>query len=70
MLRKIQIGIFVGITLFCFGWIWYLWLMDNFESIMIDDFPLSLWVTPIIIGSGLSLIGISLMYELIRRKYC
>lgn len=58
----------MGVSLFSFGWIWDLLLKDEFESIMIDDFPLFLWITPIILGSGLSLIGISLIYILIRRK--
>jgi len=69
MLRKTRIGILLGVGLFCFGFIWDFLLREGFEPIMIDNFPLSMWITPILLGSGLSLTGISLMYELIGRRY-
>ena len=36
---------------------------------MIFDFPIGLWLQTILIGSGLGLSGIAIIYEFMARKY-
>ena len=72
-MKKSSIALICGIILFVVGF-----ALPIFEQIKIDitigndmifDFPIGLWLQIILVGSGLGLSGIAIMYEFVRRKY-
>ena len=72
-MKKSSIALICGIILFVVGF-----TLPIFSQIKIDitigndmifDFPIGLWLQTILIGSGLGLSGIAIIYEFMARKY-